>query len=78
MDQATLWNSPLYMLLLSAVYQFSGESLEAARWLSTALAAMTLLAFQMLAHSAQQSPTRLPGLLGIVARRVGRRAARQE
>ncbi|MBX7059267.1 MAG: hypothetical protein K1X75_14475 [Leptospirales bacterium] len=55
MDQATLWNSPLYMLLLSAVYQFSGESLEAARWLSTALAAMTLLAFQMLARDLLRS-----------------------
>lgn len=33
--------------------------------------ALIVLAFQMLAHSAQQSPTRLPGLLGIVARRVG-------
>ena len=34
MDRATLWNSPLFMVLLAGVYTFTGESLHAARFLS--------------------------------------------
>ena len=45
MDRATLWNSPLFMLLLAGVYAFTGESLHAARLLSFLLGCGALVVF---------------------------------
>ncbi|MCB1324642.1 MAG: glycosyltransferase family 39 protein [Leptospiraceae bacterium] len=45
MEQATLWNCPLYMVLLSAVYTVTGESLRAARTLNLAIACVTIFVF---------------------------------
>lgn len=45
MEQATLWNSPLYMLLVAAAYTITGESLHVARLVSFALGCGTLLIF---------------------------------
>lgn len=42
MERATLWNSPLFMLLLSGLYFFTGESLVVARALSFVLALFSL------------------------------------
>ena len=46
MDVATLWNSPLYMVLLSMVYLITGESLLAGRLLSLFLAFGVLSVFR--------------------------------
>ena len=43
MEQATLWNSPLYMVSLSGVYWFTGESLEVGRAFSLVIAIAILL-----------------------------------
>ena len=45
MEEATLWNSPLFMVLLSGVYLITGESLEVARGLSFCLALLCLGVF---------------------------------
>lgn len=45
MDEATLWNSPLYMVFLSLVYLVTGESLEAGRYLSLFFACAFLVLF---------------------------------
>ena len=46
METATLWNSPLYMVLLSGVYLFSGESQTVARGMSLLFALPTLFIFE--------------------------------
>lgn len=43
MEQATLWNSPLYMVSLAGVYSFTGESLEVGRAFSLIIAIAILL-----------------------------------
>ncbi|MCE9598812.1 MAG: glycosyltransferase family 39 protein [Spirochaetia bacterium] len=48
MDRATLWNGPLYMVLLSGVYAFTGESQLAGRTFSLLLGAGTLCIFFLL------------------------------
>lgn len=45
MERATLWNGPLYMVLLSGVYRFTGENLDPARGLSLVIALATLFVF---------------------------------
>lgn len=45
MEKATLWNSPLYMLALSGVYSFTGESLFAGRTLSLVIGFGVLVVF---------------------------------
>lgn len=49
MERATLWNSPLYMVLLSGLYYFSGESQDVARALNLVLGLISLLIFYQLA-----------------------------
>lgn len=51
MEEATLWNSPLYMVLLSGMYRISGESLQAGRALSLLLGILILLVFAGILHS---------------------------
>lgn len=46
MEKATLWNSPLYMILLSGVYLFFGEGLSQGRGLSLALGILVLVMFR--------------------------------
>lgn len=46
MDRATLWNSPLFMILLSGVYALTGESQFVARSLSFGLACLALYIFR--------------------------------
>lgn len=48
MDRATLWNGPLYMVLLSGVYSFTGESLRSGRDFSFLLAILVLIFYQRL------------------------------
>ncbi|GIX43436.1 MAG: UDP phosphate-alpha-4-amino-4-deoxy-L-arabinose arabinosyl transferase [Leptospiraceae bacterium] len=48
MDKATLWNSPLYMFLLSFVYQFTGESLIAGRIFSLFIGILCIFVFYFL------------------------------
>ena len=48
METATLWNSPLFMTLLSGLYVFTGESLLVARSLSFFLALASLVIFHRL------------------------------
>lgn len=48
MDRATLWNGPLYMTLLSVVYQFTGESQLAGRTFSLVLGIGALAVFFLL------------------------------
>jgi hypothetical protein len=48
MERATLWNSPLHMVLLSGLYAIGGgESLETARGLSLILGIIALVVFSM-------------------------------
>ncbi len=45
MDRATLWNSPLFMVLLAGIYSFTGESLHVARFFSFLLGCGALVVF---------------------------------
>lgn len=57
MEQATLWNSPLYMVLLSGLYRFTGESLIIARGLSFFFGALALFSFQVTARKLMRRKT---------------------
>jgi len=48
MDKTTLWNSPLYMILLSFVYYFTGESFIAGRLFSLFLGILCINIFYLL------------------------------
>jgi len=48
MDQATLWNSPLYMIFLSMVYQLTNESLLIGRLFSLFIGILCLYTFYFL------------------------------
>ncbi|MBU42133.1 MAG: hypothetical protein CMN76_02850 [Spirochaetaceae bacterium] len=56
MEEATLWNSPLYMVMLSGVYSMTGESLEAGRALSLIIAILILLLITGFLQSLQVDP----------------------
>ncbi len=45
METATLWNSPLYMLIVSGIYSFTGESQYAARAVSFTAASASYLIY---------------------------------
>lgn len=48
MEEGTLWNSPLFMVLTAGVYYFFGESLEAGRALSFVIGLFALFTFSRL------------------------------
>ena len=50
MERATLWNSPLYMVLLSGVYLFTGESQVIARGLALVCGFVALFLFYTIAR----------------------------
>ncbi len=50
MERATLWNGPLFMVLLSGLYYFTGESLPVARSLALVCGFAALLIFFALAR----------------------------
>lgn len=51
MDEATLWNSPLYMWLLGILYMVTGESIFTGRLLSLGLALASLVVLERIARS---------------------------
>lgn len=53
MEEATLWNSPLYMVLLSGLYSFTGESLEAGRALSLMIGIIILVSLARILQELQ-------------------------
>ncbi|MCB1172358.1 MAG: hypothetical protein KDK39_02275 [Leptospiraceae bacterium] len=55
MDQATLWNSPLFMTLLAGIYKICGESQLVGRLFSFSLAALVLISLQTYARQRQVS-----------------------
>lgn len=56
MEQATLWNAPLYMTLLAGLYVFTGEELAVGRGLSCALAIAALFVYSQLLRDQLRSP----------------------
>ncbi len=64
MDVATLWNSPLYMVLLSVVYGITGESLIWGRALSLFLAVLVILLLNRILYIFTKSEKfRMAGLM---------------
>ncbi len=64
MDKATLWNSPLYMILLSIVYRFSDSLLLAGRMFSLTLGIFSTLTFFYFIKEKSNSKTAI--LLSII------------
>ncbi|MEQ9366539.1 MAG: hypothetical protein RIF32_20025 [Leptospirales bacterium] len=66
METATLWNSPLYMVLTALPYSFTGESRAVARVVSFLLACIAIVIFAAVVRRIAPKDPRLQGILPLL------------